>query len=84
MKTPVYCHLCRCNLQITSSIRLVFSEVTYGMVILVDRLVYEVMDMINRHARITFKQEGTVFPQAYTDKTSIFKSLSTCIWHSGN
>ena len=35
-----------------------FSEVTYGMVILVDRLVYEVMDMINRHARITFKQEG--------------------------
>ena len=36
-----------------------FSEVTYGMVILVDRLVYEVMDMINRHARITFKQEGS-------------------------
>ena len=59
LKTPVSCHLFRCNLQITSSIRLVFSEVTYGMVILVDRLVYEVMDMINRHARITFKQEGT-------------------------
>ena len=46
-------------LQITSSMRLVFSEVTYAMVISVDRLMYEVLDMINRHARITFKQEGT-------------------------
>lgn len=35
-----------------------FQALTYGMIIFVDRFIFETLDLINRHARISYKQVG--------------------------
>ena len=37
---------------------LAFQALTYGMIVFVDRFIFETLDVINRHARISYKQVG--------------------------
>ena len=45
-------------MQIWRTVLLSFQALTYGMIIFVDRFIFETLDLINRHARISYKQVG--------------------------